>query len=83
MVENGYLIQERSPHDRRSFHVRAAQKGLEISHGLAALFENHAERLSGAQFTSEGLVQANTTLRRLEQFWATPQHLASRLSPAA
>ena len=83
MVENGYLIQERSPHDRRSFHVRAAQKGLAISQGLAALFENHTERLSGAQFTSEGLVQANTTLRRLEQFWATPQHLASRLNPAA
>ena len=38
MVENGYLIQERSPHDRRSFHVRAADKGLDIYRRLDELF---------------------------------------------
>ena len=83
MVENGYLLQERSPHDRRSFHVRASDKGLGIYNQLDGLFQVHADRLDNLQFAPEGFEQANTTLRRLEQFWAMPQHLANRLSPAA
>src|SRR5690606_15875407 len=31
LVKNGYLVQERSPHDRRSTHVRASEKGLATS----------------------------------------------------
>ncbi len=83
MVENGYLIQERSPHDRRSFHVRAADKGLEIYQRLDKLFQRHAERLDALQFSPETQEQANATLRRLEQFWAAPQHFASRIVSAA
>ena len=83
MVENGYLVQERSQHDRRSFHVRASDKGLGIYGRLDGLFEAHADRLDSLQFAAEGFEQTNTTLRRLEQFWSTPQHLANRLSPAA
>ena len=83
MVENGYLIQERSPHDRRSFHVRAADKGLDIYRRLDALFGSHSDRLIAAQFTVDSLDQTNTTLRRLEQFWATPQHLTNRTTAAA
>ena len=83
MVENGYLIQERSPHDRRSFHVRAADKGLEIYQRLDRLFQGHSERLGALQFTPETQEQANATLRRLEQFWAAPQHFANRMVSAA
>jgi DNA-binding MarR family transcriptional regulator len=83
MVENGYLIQERSAHDRRSFHVRAADKGLEIYRQLDVLFAGHSEKLGAAQFTNEGLEQTCTTLRRVEQFWATAQHFVTRVAPAA
>ncbi len=83
MVENGYLIQERSPHDRRSIHVRAAEKGLDIYRRLDELFGSHSDRLIAAQFTVDGVDQTNTTLRRLEQFWATPQHLTNRITTAA
>ena len=83
MVENGYLIQERSPHDRRSFHVRAADKGLEIYRNLDGLFGCHADALTAAQFSPDMVEQANTLLRRLEQFWATPQHYANRVTSAA
>ena len=31
MVENGYLVQERSVHDRRSIHVRLTEKGRELA----------------------------------------------------
>ena len=37
MVENGYVEQARSPHDRRSVHVRLAPKGRELRDRLAAM----------------------------------------------
>ncbi|HEX9789803.1 MAG TPA: MarR family transcriptional regulator [Kiloniellales bacterium] len=83
MVEHGYLIQARSPHDRRSFHVRASEKGVEIFRGLSKLFDEHSGKLGGAQFTQATLDEANATLRRLQQFWSGPQSAASRLTSAA
>ncbi len=83
MVENAYLIQERSAHDRRSFHVRASEKGLEIYQRLDQLFGAHCEKLDAAHFTPENLEQADTTLRRLEQFWASPQHFTNRVTSVA
>jgi len=83
MVENGYLIQERSPHDRRSFHVRASEKGLEIYQKLDTLFDKHAGRLDMAQLSGEALQTANQSLRKVEQFWSMPQVMAGRLTVAA
>ena len=83
MVENGYLIQERSPHDRRSFHVRAAEKGVEIFRNLSALFDEHASRLGESHFDKDGLQAVNATLNRLQQFWSMPQHTSTRLTTAA
>ncbi len=83
MVENGYLIQERSPHDRRSFHVRAAEKGVEIFRNLSALFDGHASELAHNRFDKESLDAANATLSRLQQFWSAPQHSGARMISAA
>ncbi len=83
MVENGYLIQERSPHDRRSFHVRAADKGVEIYRNLSALFDAHAGELENNRFDKESLDAANVTLNRLQQFWSAPQHSGTRITSAA
>ena len=35
MVENGYIVQERSVHDRRSSHVRLAKKGRDLRDRLS------------------------------------------------
>ncbi|WP_193371222.1 MarR family winged helix-turn-helix transcriptional regulator [Pelagibius marinus] len=83
MVENGYLIQERSPHDRRSFHVRAADKGVEVFRSLSALFDQHSTQLDDIQISEEALDSANHALRRVQQFWSTPASMARNLSPAA
>ena len=83
MVENGYLIQERSPHDRRSFHVRASEKGIDVYRNLSALFDQHATQLGDIQLSTEGLETANHALRRVQQFWSTPASMARNLSPAA
>src|SRR5919205_51706 len=34
MVENGYLAHERSPHDRRSIHVRLTERGITLRDSL-------------------------------------------------
>ncbi len=81
MVENGYLIQERSPHDRRSFHVRAAEKGLEISRQLDELFKEQSGRLDEAQLSQDSLNNSNEILRRLGQFWS--QRFGGRITTAA
>ena len=83
MVENGYLIQERSPHDRRSFHVRAAEKGLEISRQLDQLFEAQAGKLDSSDLSREMLNEINGMLSRLGQFWSTPQRYGGRITSAA
>jgi DNA-binding MarR family transcriptional regulator len=82
MVENGYLIQERSLHDRRSFHVRASDKGLEIFRAISTLFDRQAEELLGNQISEDALADANQALKRLQQFWSTPTELAGRMTAA-
>jgi DNA-binding MarR family transcriptional regulator len=82
MVENGYLIQERSLHDRRSFHVRASDKGLEIFRAISTLFDRQAEELLGNQISEDALAEANQALKRLQQFWSTPTELAGRMTAA-
>src|SRR4051795_4630561 len=42
MVENGYLAQERSVHDRRSIHVKLTDKGRALRDRLAVMHRRHA-----------------------------------------
>ena len=83
MVEHGYLIQERSPHDRRSFHVRASEKGVEIFRRLSKVFDDHSRELAAVQIDQQTLETTNNLLRRMLQFWAAPQRSNSQLNSAA
>jgi DNA-binding MarR family transcriptional regulator len=69
MVENGYLAQQRSLHDRRSIHVRLTEKGVKLRDRLSAMHQRHAEMLSQADLSADGLQAVSVTLRRLERFW--------------
>src|SRR5438874_3521855 len=69
MVENGYLTQQRSLHDRRSIHVRLTDKGIKLRDRLSAMHQRHAEMLPQAAVNAEDLQGASATLRRLERFW--------------
>ena len=68
MVENCYVEQARSPHDRRSVHVRLTPKGRVLRDRLVAMHRRHAELLQCAT-TAPDLEHAAATLRRLERFW--------------
>jgi DNA-binding MarR family transcriptional regulator len=69
MVENGYIVQERSVHDRRSSHVRLAKKGRDLRDRLSAMQKRHVEMLGQTTITDADLQGVAVTLRRLERFW--------------
>jgi DNA-binding MarR family transcriptional regulator len=69
MVENGYLVQERSVHDRRSIHVRLTDKGRTLRDRLDDLYRHHVQMLGHTGITDADLQLVAAILRALEQFW--------------
>lgn len=76
MVENGYLIQERSVHDKRSIRVRLSDKGIKLRDLMTEMFQRHEQKLSGSQITDERLKHLNDTMKMLERFWAAQTNYA-------
>jgi DNA-binding MarR family transcriptional regulator len=74
MVENGYLVQERSVHDRRSIHVRLTDK----RDRLTVMHRRHVEMLNQTTMTNADLEGVVVTLRRLERFWMRANDLMQR-----
>lgn len=68
MVENGYLIQERSTHDRRSIRVRLSDKGKDVRDKVNEILEFQASKLGEAGIKSEQLQYTGAVLNRLERF---------------
>jgi DNA-binding MarR family transcriptional regulator len=67
MVENGYLTQERSVHDRRSIHVKLTDKGFALRDRLTQMHQRHIEMLGQTPVTDEDLQDVIGTLRWLDQ----------------
>jgi DNA-binding MarR family transcriptional regulator len=80
LVENGYVEQARSPHDRRSVHVRLSPKGSALRERLAEMHRRHAERLAQNTIAAPDLEHAAGTLRRLERFWIRAGDEARRVA---
>lgn len=88
MVENGYLTQERSPHDRRSVRIRVSEKGLDLRGRMCAMFEKQIGILDKTGINTDELVRTNEALHKLERFWSAsidysgfPRLSASPLGP--
>ncbi len=77
MVENDYLIQERSVHDKRSIRVRLSEKGIELCGMISAMFDRHEEQIKGSDITEDRLADLNQTLKMLERFWAQQTNFGS------
>jgi len=71
MVQNGYLVQEPSAHDRRSSHVKLSDKGLKLHDKLDDLFTMHAKALSHEGIDASKSNQLDTMLNSLESFWTS------------
>ncbi len=70
LVENGYLSQERSPHDRRMTRVRVSEKGLELCGRIDELYEKNAVQLEREVISREQLTSMNQVLSALERYWS-------------
>jgi DNA-binding MarR family transcriptional regulator len=71
LVENGYLIQERSPHDKRQMRVRLSEKGLQLTAQIDRLYARNAEELNGRVVTVEQLRDLNQCLLGIERYWSS------------
>ncbi|MFD2263104.1 MarR family winged helix-turn-helix transcriptional regulator [Lacibacterium aquatile] len=67
MVENGFIVQERSTHDRRSIRVKLTAKGLDLCNRMEAMFDKQLTALSGGM-SQEEMANASNVYRRLERF---------------
>lgn len=70
LVENGYLKQERSPHDRRNIKVSLSSRGRDVCKVVEELYERHVLALADGPIEDQALADNNATLRRVERFWA-------------
>ena len=70
LVENGYLNQERSPHDRRMTRVRVSEKGLELCGRIDELYEKNARQLELEVVSRDQLTSMNQVLSALERYWS-------------
>lgn len=68
LVENGYLLQERAPHDKRSTRIKLSDKGMELCQKIDDLYQRNVEMLSREMDEAE-LRSINKTLSQLETFW--------------
>lgn len=69
LVENGYLVQERSPHDKRSTRVRLSEKGLKLCEKIDELYQRNIDAIQEEHELMENIPQMNETLKHLEMFW--------------
>lgn len=71
MVENEYLVQERSVHDKRSIRVRVSEKGKELCDYIKDMFVKHEEMMKNTDIKQVDLEDAFDILKMLERFWAS------------
>ena len=70
LVEMGFLHHSRSRIDRRSVRISLTEKGKDIHHVVAGLYDKHArtvEQIGG--LPKEDLARVNGSLLRLERYW--------------
>ena len=70
LVEMGYLHHARSRVDRRSVRISLTEKGKDVHHVVASLYEKHVatvEQIGGV--SGDEFRRLNQALTRLERFW--------------
>jgi DNA-binding MarR family transcriptional regulator len=75
LVENDYLVQQRSVHDRRSMRVRLSPKGLDLCAKLNAMHTRHLAALADTSLDQPALETAAANLHVLDRFWT---HIVDR-----
>ena len=78
MVQNGYVDQITSKHDKRSYMIKLSSKGNSLYKKIDAALERQVEDLKKEDI--EGLEKMIPMLRDLEVFWSNASMLRTRFS---
>jgi len=70
LLDGGYVIQERSPRDRRSVLIRLTDKGLALCQHLRELDDRLALAYSEGDGANVDIASARLALRQLERLWS-------------
>ena len=80
LTETGYVIQERSQHDRRVIMVRNSEKGMALCAVLKAMNDRYIAALSQANCKEDDLMTCRQMLRTLHHFWSRAADIKPALS---
>lgn len=69
LVQSGYLIQEKAPHDKRSTRVKLSEKGQALVGKMDELIERNVDELNKQNPGLAELAETNKSMHRLERFW--------------
>lgn len=70
MIDNGYLLQEQSLHDRRSSQVRLTSKGMKVLDKLDTTLQKQVESLIFNGLKDSEIQMMLSKGRILESFWS-------------
>lgn len=68
LVENGYLVQEKSPHDKRAVRIKLSEKGLELTGKIDAFLERSVVVMKDMGVKDTELGDTSKVLRKVERF---------------
>lgn len=74
LTEAAYLMQERSPHDRRSVRLKLTDKGLALCNAVRKLQDDLSGALGADPETGARLDTTLETMQRLERTWTDFVH---------
>ncbi len=70
LVENGYLVQERSAHDKRMMRVWLSDKGLDLVNRIDALYQRDADKIMQSIAQEPQFKELNRVLTGIERHWS-------------
>lgn len=68
LVENDYLMQEKSPHDKRAVRIKLSEKGLALTGKIDAFLERSVDVMKDMGVKEQEMGDTSKVLRKVERF---------------
>ena len=70
LVENGYFVQEKAKHDKRSSKIRLSEKGIKLYDKIDKIINDQSNNLKYNGIVEQNLTDTLKLLRKLESYWS-------------
>ena len=68
LVENNYLVQEKSPHDKRAVRIKLSEKGLLLCTKIDTFLEKSIATMKESGLNDKEMGDTSKSLRKIERF---------------